>query len=52
MHSIGVDISSFISNTKIEKYDFEDIQKETIQITQALKNFQRKNKIISRLKMN
>ena len=40
MHSIGIDISrfnSFISNIKVGKYDFEDIQKEITKITHALK---------------
>ena len=46
MHSIGIDISrfnSFISNIKVGKYDFEDIQKEITKITHALKEFQKKN---------
>ena len=46
MHSIGIDISrfnSFISNIKVGKYDFEDIQKEITKITQELKEFQKKN---------
>ena len=49
MHSIGIDISrfnSFISNIKVGKYDFEDIQKEITKITQALKEFQKKKYIL------
>ena len=49
MLSIGIDISrfnSFISNIKVGKYDFEDIQKEITKITQALKEFQKKKYIL------
>ena len=49
MHSIGIDISrfnSFISNIKVGKYDFEDIQKEITKITQELKEFQKKKYIL------
>ena len=49
MHSIGIDISrfnSFISNIKVGKYDFEDIQKEITKITHALKEFQKKQYIL------
>ena len=42
MHAIGIDISAFntlISNVKIAKVDFIDLQKEIEKITIALKNF-------------
>ena len=54
MHSIGIDISrfnSFISNIKVGKYDFEDIQKEITKITQALKEFQKKKYILFEKKL-
>jgi hypothetical protein len=42
MHAIGVDISAFnalISNVKIAKVDFTDLQNELDKITKELKNF-------------
>jgi len=42
MHAVGVDISAFnalISNAKIGKYDFVDLQKEIQRITIELKKF-------------
>ena len=54
MHSIGIDISrfnSFISNIKVGKYDFEDIQKEITKITHALKEFQKKKYILFEKKL-
>lgn len=42
MHAIGIDISSFnalISNVKVGKYDFIDIQEQINKITKALKKF-------------
>ncbi len=42
IHAIGVDISAFntlISNVKISKYDFVDLQVEIEKITKALKEF-------------
>ena len=42
MHAIGIDISVFntlISNCKIARYDFDDIQNEINRITKSLKNF-------------
>ncbi len=42
MHAIGIDISAFntlISNVKIAKVDFDDLQNELNKITKNLKNF-------------
>ncbi|MBI5216766.1 MAG: site-specific DNA-methyltransferase [Ignavibacteriae bacterium] len=42
MNAIGIDISSFnalISNVKVGKYDFADVQKEIGNITKALRKF-------------
>lgn len=42
MHAIGVDVSAFnslISNVKISKYDFEDLNNELQSITKSLRQF-------------
>ncbi len=46
LHAIGIDISefnTFISNTKITKYDIDDIKKNAKHITNSLINFQKTN---------
>ena len=46
MHAIGIDISAFntlISNVKIDKYDFNDLQNEIVKITKALRQFIKKS---------
>ena len=42
MHAVGIDVSSFnsqISNVKVGKYDFDDLNNEILNITKALKHF-------------
>ena len=49
MHSIGIDISEFnalISNVKIGNYNFLDLRKEILNITEALTKFTNNSKII------
>jgi len=46
MHAIGIDISAFnalISNVKVAKVDFEDLENELKRITKSLKQFIAKN---------
>ncbi|MFH1049401.1 MAG: DNA methyltransferase [bacterium] len=48
LHAIGIDISAFnalISNSKVRKYDFKDLQKEIDLITNELKTFISKTKV-------
>ncbi|HCC78015.1 MAG: restriction endonuclease subunit M [Chloroflexi bacterium GWB2_49_20] len=47
MHAVGIDVSEFntlISNIKIEKHNFIDIQSEIIKITKALRSFESSQK--------
>ncbi len=49
IHAIGIDISafnSFIGNTKIDNYNFADLHKETDKITENLKQFISKSKVV------
>jgi len=50
MHAVGVDISAFntlISNVKIAKIDFDDLQKEINNITVALREFTKQHNNIA-----